>query len=455
MQINRSKLKNGYFFKINALLIFSLLGLVIQGCEPSTLEVKNLEVSDSENNLLRKIISFETTVKTNSKLMLWNDRDTTFFEKEGKELKDHSYKLKGLIPDYKYQFIVLVGNDLDSIQSDVLNFKTKKLPDYFPQYNVEVDSGNVFDGYLMLRHARRPAMQVMINSRAEIVWYQEFDTVVFRPSRITDRESIIAIENTQYIREFDFEGKTLFDLNKGEKGFDKLLHHDILRRNDTILVLTREKKVYDLTSIGGGKADTVRSDGILGFNAEGDKIWEWSIFDVANPLEYNIELKETGDWGHANSLSIDALGNYLISFRLFNQVWNIDSKSGEILWKLGVGGDFKFEENDYFKLQHAAHIDKNGHLTLFDNGIITAPISRSLTYELDARQRPNKLLKKIILPDSLHTFKMGSSYVLPNDNFLICASTKQKLLIMNNQGNVLWMVSTSKISYRANYVDKF
>ncbi len=147
---------------------------------------------------------------------------------------------------------------------------------------------------------------MLVDHKGEIIWYHEFDTVVFRPYSWTGRGTIIALENEDQITESDMGGNLIFNLEYGEKGFTHLLHHEILKdRYGNILALTRNNKVSDLSGVGGTEADTVSGDGILVLDSIGNKIWEWNIFNHFDPADDPDVIKLMDDWSHANSLSID------------------------------------------------------------------------------------------------------------------------------------------------------
>lgn len=436
------------------IVIFQILLFIIfsQSCEKKQFEIANISTQEKDNNVLRIEVFFEINQDALIEVAYWNNRDTVKLNSL-KEAGTNSFILIGLEPDMKYNFIVSTSILNKYFESDQGEFETNNLPSNFPTFDLLIDDGDVFEGYLSFRYTKKPARQVILNNKAQVVWYQDFDTLVFRPSNFTKERTLLTIENAKLIKEYDLFGNVLFELSKGEKGFDKLIHHEIIKIDDNYVTLSRVKKAFDLTAIGGGKSDTIKSDGILVLDAVGNKIWEWNIFDVADPRKDDKILKMMGDWGHANSLNVDKNGNYLVSFRVFDQIWNIDSQTGEVLWKLGLDGDFDMNEDDYFYKQHAAHINSEGDLMLFDNGNIFKPISRSLSFEVDNENKKIELKSKIVLPDSLHTFKMGSAYLIPNRKFLICASTKQKVLITNDKSDVLWMLDCSNITYRTEYLE--
>ena len=83
--------------------------------------------------------------------------------------------------------------------------------------------------------------------------------------------------------------------------------------------------------------DSLIGDGIVAYDISGNELWNWNIFDHVDPSEEEYNIQE--DWSHANAIDVDYDGNYLVSFRSFNQIWKIDSESGNIIWRLGLNGD--------------------------------------------------------------------------------------------------------------------
>jgi hypothetical protein len=245
----------------------------------------------------------------------------------------------------------------------------------------------------------------------------------------------------------------VFHLKKGEKGLDKTIHHEIFyNASHQLVTLTLEKKIVDLQNLGGAKADTVTGDGILVLDDRGNKVWSWSVFDVMDPLSDKQILKNKSDWLHANGLSIDTDGNYLLSFYLSGQVWKINAKNGMLMWKLGRGGDFSFPGGDEFYESHAVHRTTKNKLMLFENGT-NKKRSRVLTYTLDESHRVANVNLSIELPVHLYSERMGSAYQLEDASILVCSSQAHNVSLMDTTGKILWRVQTGFIPYRAEFID--
>jgi arylsulfate sulfotransferase len=108
-------------------------------------------------------------------------------------------------------------------------------------------------------------------------------------------------------------------------------------------------------------------------------VWVWSTFDH---LDVNRHPMMFPDWTHSNSLvySPDD-GNLVLSIRHQSWVIKIDYANGhgtgDILWRLGYGGDFTLLNStspaDWFYAQHYAHISSSNstgvlQMAMFDNG---------------------------------------------------------------------------------------
>ncbi len=361
----------------------------------------------------------------------------------------HSIDLFKLKPATAYQYSIH-DNERELLKD---TFTTAELPESLPSVTLIKSNEDIFDGFILMRKVQDPGQQFMIDQRGDIVWYQQFDTTVFRPFSLTPDTTIIALKNADQIHEFRLNGDKVFNLSLGQKGFTSPLHHEIIKNSKgEILSLTRNNQVFDLRAVGGAENDTIKGDGIVLLDPDGHKLWEWDIFQFSNPLEYENIPDSKDDWSHANSLSIDTDGHYLVSFRHFNQVWKIHSVTGEIIWRMGMNGDFDLSNDQVFYLQHTAHINPFGELMLFDNGAPERRTSRAVSFIVDPGGSVRIGKVNVFLPPELFSFKQGSAYVIENDKILFCSSIKNQLVITDLRGNILWQAKLSESVYRAEYV---
>ena len=300
-----------------------------------------------------------------------------------------------------------------------------------------------------------PGCAIILDHSGNIIWYDLRDTKLMNPFSWTANNTIISLDNTNRINEFDLFGNQIFELQKGEKNLSSKMHHEIRRvENDDILVLTHKFTKFDLSQFGGNLNDSIKADGILRLDSAGNQVWRWDMLDVADPLKDKNILTSKHDWSHANSVNVTHDGNYIISFHHFDQVWKIDSGTGEIIWKLGKNGDFELDDDNIFYKQHAVHeLDENEFL-IFDNGDIVRKYSRALKLKINEDDMSIVSSKSVFLADSLFSFKQGSVYEIEDKKYLFCLAAKNKIAVIDELGNILWQVNSDVPHYRAYYLDK-
>jgi hypothetical protein len=125
---------------------------------------------------------------------------------------------------------------------------------------------------------------------------------------------------------------------------------------------------------------------------------------------------------------VDHDNNLLISARKTFAVYKVDRKTGEVIWRLGgKSSDFEMGEGTRFAYQHDARRQKDGTLTIFDNGNTVFPNgmpktieeSRGIVLDLDERKMKASLLRQYTHPDGLRAAAAGNVQVLPNGNVFV------------------------------------
>src|SRR5262249_34989105 len=122
-------------------------------------------------------------------------------------------------------------------------------------------------------------------------------------------------------------------------------------------------------------------------------VWAWDAFDHLDPHRAailsesctfpatvacsNFYLASTAnDWLHGNGLQLTPDGNILYSVRHQDWIVKIDypngGGTGDILWRMGVGGDFQISSpsvSPWFSHQHDPNfLLDNQTMLVFDNG---------------------------------------------------------------------------------------
>ncbi|URM39065.1 aryl-sulfate sulfotransferase [Flavobacterium anhuiense] len=449
---------------------FILVLLTLASCSKNQI-ISNINIGTHGNNELKIQIDVTTNDQAQVYAEYWSDKEgnqnkmTSPISNSG--LK-HSLVLCNIIPetDYSFQLVTVQGGNKQT--SKVYNFKSRKLPEWLQKQfkancpKPELLPENFKKGFLLLAKRETPGTAYIVDYKGNLRWYHTLEGTGFKVVHFTKDQTILSIlgtndEPTSYgseILEINLQGDTLTHIKKGEGDLKQVLHHEIIKKSaDEIVALTVEQKIIDLTSIGGKKQDTINGDGILILDKKGKQLWKWSVFDDLDPFKDKNLLKNKKDWTHANSLSYDADGNFLISFYNNGQIWKINSKTGKVIWKLGKGGTMKMASDTNFSQAHAAHIDQEGSLLFFDNGV---DIKQSSVFALKVDETSNsvKLDFHIKLPKDIYNDRMGSAYMINKDLFLVCCSKRHITVLTNKKGVLLWALESEIPPYRTIFIPK-
>jgi len=248
---------------------------------------------------------------------------------------------------------------------------------------------------------------------------------------------------TNVIQEIDLAGNlirqlTLNDLNSklASAGYNFValtMHHDILPlpTGHTIVIFNI------LKNVGG---NDILGDVLVDLDPNWNPVWTWSTFDH---LDVNRRPISFLDWTHSNAVIYSPVGgNLILSMRHQSWIIKIDYEdgqgSGNILWRLGQGGDFTLTNGtdiDWFYAQHYPVLltpNRGGviQLAVWDNGnnrivdssgdLCGAPgqiacYSRPVIFQVDESARTATILWQDVL--SLFSPWGGSVESLANGNF--------------------------------------
>jgi arylsulfate sulfotransferase len=191
------------------------------------------------------------------------------------------------------------------------------------------------------------------------------------------------------VREVDLAGNTIREISIDTlnsrlvaAGFNytaDVIHHDVtvLPNGHWILIVNSTEQFTDLTGLPG--TTTVLGDAIIDLDTNLNPVWLWNTFDH---LDVNRHPLSFPDWTHSNAVLYSATdGNLLLSMRHQNWIIKIDyangKGAGDILWRLGEGGDFilqgGIDPTDWFYAQHGPSFTTQSTagsfgLAVFDNG---------------------------------------------------------------------------------------
>ena len=441
---------------------------IFSNCSNNGDIIKEIHVGLHNNNQLQIQVDALTVENADAFVEYWSASDSTNIMQSDtvKNALQHSLVLLNITPKTNYSYRIITLENCVKKTSQTYTFKSHDLPvwlqDQFKAINTypQLIPADFKNGLMLVNKNYAPGLAFLMDYKGQIRWYHMIDGMSYKVLHFTKQQTILALlgrndEPTSYgsqILEVNLLGDTVLNLKKGQGDFKKQIHHEILKNDKGQLVtITVEKKIMDLTSVGGGKADTVNSDGIMVMDKNAKLIWKWSVFDVTDPLKDPNILKTKKDWTHANSLNYDTDGNYIISFYNTGQIWKVDAVTGKVIWKLGKGGTVAMPADCNFDQSHAVHINKNGNLMFFDNGVAKKQ-SGVFTLKLNEVQQTAKLDMHILLPKEVFNGRMGSAYMINDTSILVCCSKRHILVLSDRKGTLLWTMETAMPSYRAEFV---
>jgi hypothetical protein len=258
------------------------------------------------------------------------------------------------------------------------------------------------------------------------------------------------------------------------------LHHDILPLpNGHLILLANTFKAF--TDLPGYPGTTrVLGDVLVDLNENRRPVWFWSTFDHLDISRQPMGLK---DWTHANAViySPDD-GNLILSMR--NQNWVIKlnygdgAGDGNILWRLGPGGDFVIPGGSPADFNYAQHYpvltgSKSAGvfpLMLFDNGngrIVNsmgtpcglpggvACYSRPVIFQLDETAKTAQILWQYKLPvfsvccGSVNTLENGNSEYDIAAVTLVPAASGVQEVTQDSAPQLVWQMDLKgQLAYR-------
>jgi len=214
-------------------------------------------------------------------------------------------------------------------------------------------------------------------------------------------------------------------------GYDGDIHEFIITPRNTGLFTVYHQLHVDLSSVGGPKEGRI-FDGIVQEVQipSGRVLFEWHSWPQVGLAEsYAPPPKAAAgkkaapyDYFHANSVELEPNGDLLVSARNTHAIYEIDRKTGKVLWRLGGRrSDFRMGAGTNFAWQHDARRQPDGTITLFDNG--AAPpvekFSRVLALDVDAKSKTAKLVRSYRHPQRLLAPFEGNAQFLANGHVFV------------------------------------
>ena len=461
----------GCFQYATAIILLYLVMAGFISCNNKSGAITEINIGEHNHNEMKVQIDVKTASAAQAYVEYWADslgdskKNVSATSITG---LSHSLVICNIIPQTNYSFDVVTIAAGVKTTSKKYPFKSRALPVWLQdQFKYSCANLNVLpavfkDGLMLMNKRETPGVAYLVDYKGQLKWYHTVDGTGFKVLHFTSDTSIISIlgkndEPTSYgseILEINLLGDTLLYIKKNQGDLKYSIHHEILKKNKNELVtLYVDSRVVDLTAIGGNKKDTVNGDGILILDRNGKKLWQWSVFDVMDPLADKDLLKTKKDWMHANSLNFDKDSNYIISFYNNGQIWKVDAHTGKTVWKFGKGGTFAMPAECDFTQSHAVHINKYGSLMFFDNGVEKKQ-SEVFAVKLDQASHTATIDFHFKLPVEVYNDRMGSAYMVTDSTILCCCSKKHITVLADKNGVLLWTLETAIPPYRVEFLER-
>lgn len=316
-----------------------------------------------------------------------------------------TFRVRGLAPDTNHELAYVI----DGSEGTVPFITYPPLIGFIPKFKVTGGPVDPAVPYRMFDLIPFPAFTTasifMVDPAGTTRWHIGGPSTmtpgpegVYTAVQLRDDGTVMYLHNhTMWIR--DELGEPLLELTDDMLGVLGL-HHELLQLpGGNFMALA-----FSFQDIDYGKdgVRTTAGDRIVEFTPEGELVWSWDAFDHLDPqrivepfataiLVHPETLEQTFDWTHGNAIVHDPeTDTLLLSLRHQDWILCIDHKTGEVLWKLGKGGDFALLGADkFFFHQHTPEWQKDGSLLLYDNAVGDPDVapeavqSRARRYQLD------------------------------------------------------------------------
>ena len=237
----------------------------------------------------------------------------------------------------------------------------------------------------------------------ELVWYYEQpgDVITYGNKDLEvlpDGNYLIHIDKG--FRVIEPDGKLVFEFDSIDLGLGEI-HHDITFTPDRTFIAIASK-VVELEAAWTQRpgVNKITTELLVEVDYTGDIVWVWDSLDHLDINRIALEQARgplgggTYDWLHANGMQyFEDDDSILLSLRSQSWVIKIDHATGEVVWRLGWGGDFELSNRNpadqavWFSAQHAPELHSDGTILIYDNGNERAwtneLFSRAVIYQLD------------------------------------------------------------------------
>lgn len=348
--------------------------------------------------------------------------------------------------DYSIEVMLVAGAAEQAV--DTLGFTSGSLPDWLPA-PVAVGTDTT-PGFLTLPIPDGPAI---VDNTGRVVWYRfDPDPTLTNFQAHPDGSYTIyrtqdAVRNYRILDELGRETDSL-----GCVGWEETRFHEVrIRAGGDAWVMCDDRRVVDLTSVGGLPAVDVNWTVVQHLGPAGGLLFEWKsgdYFDITDVGQDLIVGAEAINATHGNAIAFTSDGNILVSFRTLNEITKIDVATGEIVWRFGgLRNQFTLigDPKGSFERQHGLRVVEDGVVQFLDNGAF--PPSRLVRYRLDEQAMTAELILEFIDSPTTSTPVGGGTEVLQDGYALVSFGRAGRVVETTPTGQRAWELTGTEGLY--------
>lgn len=228
--------------------------------------------------------------------------------------------------------------------------------------------------------------------------------------------------------EIDDGNYTTVAVVQAGNGYTADLHDFQLTSQGTALITSYHSIRCDVSAVGG-PSDGALTDGVLQEIdvRTGLVMFEWTAVDHVGLAESYVPASNSTtawpfDFFHINSISVDQDGSLLVSGRNTWTVYDLDGRSGQVIWRLGGRhSSFTATSGTATAWQHDPRQLADGSISIFDNG--ASPTvhtqSRGVVLDLDPQTHAAKLVAQFTHTPPLLSESQGNMQRLENGDWFL------------------------------------
>ena len=373
----------------------------------------------------------------------------------------------GLYPETEYEYRVRVGE----LTGDPGRFTTGPLPEEVPSYTVELDNGGPDEGYILYAKENAPGYLVFTDMQARVVWYERFEDEGVRCMHYDPAQGKIAVltghkdeEATtamhrprygQHLYLIDLDGKRLAAIPTTAEHSEFPHHEAKLMPDGNLITVEAVIDYYDLSEMGGSAHADVWGDGYVILSPEGRRLSSWSnlpALDVMANADWLDPVLYQYDLVHGNSVSWDENGDFYLTYHYIAEVWKVDGKTGQVLYRLGPHGnldlDGPYAEGGF----HAVIPLAPDKFLVNNNGAKYGDPTHAQIYEVDPVAMTARRTLNVPTPEGFTSTTGGNVEILPDGETLLFNLTQVRSVVITDfEGRPLKVFGRKNTSYRAFY----